>query len=321
MLKTLIPDRFILALIGSVVLATYLPVQGDAAVWVKWLSTASIMLLFFFVGAKLARSSIVDGFIHWRLHLVILASTFVMFPLLALALSQAFPDLFGESIWLGILFLAALPSTVQSSIAFTSIARGNVAAAMAAASLSQLLGIFLAPVILSFLTGTTGAEISFSGVGKIVLQILVPFIAGHLCRPLIGDWVARHKALISVTDRGTILIAVYSAFSAAVIGGIWSQIAPEELGLLIAASLFILLCALLFTYFVGRIFGFSREDRIVILFCGTKKSLVQGVPMANVLFAGPSLGLVLLPVMIFHQVQLMVCAVIAQRYAKDETNV
>lgn len=318
MLKKLLPDKFIIALLTSVLLATVLPAEGIAATWVGWLANGAIVLLFFFVGAKLARSAIVEGLIHWRLHLVILLSTFVMFPLMALGLSRTVPTLFDDAIWLGILFLAALPSTVQSSIALTTIARGNVAAAIAAASMSQLLGIFLTPAILALIAGVHDAEISFSGFGKIIVQIFVPFLLGHLCRPLIAGWLARHKSLVAMTDRATILIAVYSAFSAAVIEGLWSRVPASLLISLVVACLVMLVIALGFTFFVARSLKFNREDRIAILFCGTKKSLVQGVPMAKVLFAGPSLGLVLLPIMIFHQAQLMVCASIARRYAEDE---
>jgi sodium/bile acid cotransporter 7 len=148
----------------------------------------------------------------------------------------------------------------------------------------------------------------------------VPFVAGHLMRPLIGQWVAKYKSLIGVTDRATILIAVYSAFSGAVLEGIWSRLPLPELGILLGVCLLLLVCALLFTRTIARVLGFSRADEIVIVFAGTKKSLIQGVPMARVLFAGPDLGLILLPIMIFHQIQLMVCAWIARRYAAGVEN-
>lgn len=315
MLRRLVPDLFILGLVATILLATVLPATGLAAQGVSALSIAMVVMLFFFVGAKLSRASIAEGIAHWRLHLVILASTFVMFPLLALALSKALASAFSPALWTGIFFLAALPSTVQSSIALTSIARGNVAAAVAAASASQLLGIFLAPAIFSFLAGVNGGQVSSSAVGKIALEIFVPFIAGHLARPWIADWVARHKALIAITDRGTILIAVYAAFSAAMLEGIWHRLPLGDLLKLGALCAIILTVALSFTYGLARALGFNREDRIAIVFCGTKKSLVQGVPMARVLFSGPDLGLILLPIMIFHQMQLMVCSAIARRFA------
>jgi sodium/bile acid cotransporter 7 len=313
-LRRLIPDPFILALMFTLLLATILPARGQAAVMVGWLSTAAVVLLFFFHGAKLARETVFAALLHWRLHAVIIGSTFVMFPLMALALSRAFPGLMPQPLWIGILFLAALPSTVQSSIAFVSMARGNVPGAIAAASASQLLGVLL-------MAGAHGAEVSFGQIGSVLMLILAPFVAGHLMRPSIGGWVQRRKSTIAITDRAAILIAVYSAFSAAVIEGVWSRVPPATFGILIAVCAAMLGFALCFTHFAGRLLRFGREDEITILFCGTKKSLVQGVPMARVLFAGPDLGLILLPIMVFHQMQLMVCAWIARRYAERKDDV
>jgi len=321
MLRRLLPDPFMLALLAVLALATLLPVQGRGATWVGWLATASIVLLFFFHGAKLSRQAVLDGVRHWRLHLVILGSTFIMFPLLALLLSSLLPGLMPLPLWIGILYLAALPSTVQSSIAFTSMAGGNVPAAIAAASASQVLGVFATPALVGLLADAHGASMSMSGVGAIILQILAPFVLGHMMRPWIGGWIQRHKGMISITDRSTILIAVYSAFSAAVVEGIWSRVPLPVLGVLTAICLLMLVIALAFTWGIARIAGFGREDRIAILFCGTKKSLIQGVPMARALFAGPDLGLILLPIMIFHQLQLMACAWLARRYARGATHV
>ncbi len=314
-MRRLLPDPFILALLATLALATLLPARGQAAVLVDWLSTATIVLLFFFHGAKLSREAVIGGLKSWRIHLAILGSTFVMFPLLGLGLAGACPALMPPPLWLGVIYLACLPSTVQSSIAFTSIARGNVPAAIAAASASQLLGVLLTPFLVGLLAGAHGGHVPVSGVGRIVLQILVPFLIGHLLRPWIGRWVARHKAAIALTDRSTILIAVYSAFSGAVIEGIWDRLPLPTLAILFGICAAVLAIALLFTRTLARALGFGREDEVAILFCGTKKSLIQGVPMARVLFAGPDLGLILLPIMIFHQLQLMACAWIARRYA------
>jgi sodium/bile acid cotransporter 7 len=314
-LKRFLPDPFVLMLLATLGLATILPASGQAATLVGWLSTATVVLLFFFHGAKLSRTAVIAGMAHWRLHLTILGCTFVFFPLLGLALSHIFPTLLSPALWTGILYLAALPSTVQSSIAFTSIAGGNVPASIASASASQVLGVLLTPVLVGLLSGAQGGHVPISGLGRVALEILVPFVAGHLMRPLIGKWVTKHKSLIGVTDRATILIAVYSAFSGAVLEGIWSRLPLPALGILLGVCILILVLALLFTRTIARVLGFSREDEIVIVFAGTKKSLVQGVPMARVLFAGPDLGLILLPIMIFHQIQLMVCAWIARRYA------
>jgi sodium/bile acid cotransporter 7 len=316
LLKRLLPDTFLLILIATLVVATLLPARGDYATVVHWLANLTVVLLFFFHGAKLARAAVVSGLTHWRLHLLILGSTFVMFPLLGWGLATLLPGLLSPVLWTGVLFLVALPSTVQSSIAFVSIAKGNVPGAIAAASASQVLGVFLTPLLVGLLAGTdSDGSNAVAGIGQVALLILLPFTVGHLLRPWIGDFVARHKSTIAITDRATIVLAVYSAFSAAVIDGIWSQLAPAQFASLFLACALLLAFALGFTTLLARLGGFSREDEIVLVFCGTKKSLVQGAPMARVLFAGPEAGLILLPIMIFHQLQLMVCAWIAKRYA------
>lgn len=320
MFRRLIPEPFTLALIATVLLASLLPARAGFADAVDLLATIAIMLLFFFHGAKLPREAVIEGVRHWRLHLTILSATFIMFPLLGLALASAFPGLMSPALWTGILFLAALPATVQSAIAFTSIAGGNVAAAIASSSASQLLGIALTPLLASLLAGAhSGDGVQLSGIGKILLQILLPFLAGHLLRPWIGSWVARNRAAIAISDRSTILLAVYSAFSAAAIEGIWQRLPPAQLAILFAVCGFILAVALTCTWGAARLLGFDRKDEIAIVFCGTKKSIIQGVPMARVLFPGPDMGIVLLPIMIFHQMQLMACAWIARRYAVRRT--
>jgi sodium/bile acid cotransporter 7 len=218
----------------------------------------------------------------------------------------------------GLLFLTLLPSTVQSSIAFTAIARGNVAAAVCSASFSNLIGIVLTPALVALLMGGVGGQgsgISLSAVESIVLQLLVPFVAGHLLRPWIGGFVARQKRLLTVVDRGSILLVVYSAFGAAVVEGLWSRVSPSDLLMIGVICTVMLAVVLLFTWLAGRALGFTREDAIVLLFCGSKKSLASGVPMAGVLFPAAQVGAVLLPVMLFHQIQLIACAVIARRYA------
>lgn len=313
--RRLVPDRFILVLIATVALASLLPAQGAVATAADRLATAAIVLLFFVHGAKLPRSAIMAGLGHWRLHLLIMASTYLLFPLLGLTLARIFPGLLPPALWTGMLFLCAMPSTVQSSIAFTSAAGGNVPAAIAAASASQLLGIVLTPLLVSLLAEAHGGSIDVSGIGPILLQLLVPFIAGHLLRPWIGGWIERHKPLTAITDRSAILISVYSAFSAAVVEGIWSKLPLPALAALLGVCLLLLALILVATRGLARLFGFAREDEITIVFCGSKKSIISGVPMARVLLPGPEMGIVLLPLMIFHQIQLMACALLAQRYA------
>ena len=313
-MRRFLPDSFLVLIALTIVVGSLLPVQGAMAERVGTLATAAVVFLFFLHGARLPRENLVAALAHWRLHLIILATTFIVFPLLGLTLARLLPGLLPPALWTGVLFLCALPSTVQSSIALTSIARGNIGGTVASAAASNLLGIVLTPVIMGLLTQAHGVPVSFSGVWKIVLQLLLPFAAGHLLRPWLGEWVARHKKLLSYTDRSTILLAVYSAFSSAVVAGIWSQVPLQRVLVLLALTAFLLTVVLLLTRYAAQALGFGVEDEISIVFCGSKKSLVSGVPMARVLFGAADVGAILLPMMIFHQLQLMVCAWLARRY-------
>jgi sodium/bile acid cotransporter 7 len=215
-----------------------------------------------------------------------------------------------------VLFLCALPSTVQMSIAFTSLAKGNVAASVTSAAASNLLGIMLTPLIASTLLHAQGGAVPLSGIWKVVLQLLLPFVVGHLLRPYLAEWAARQKKLISWSDRLTILLSVYSAFSAAVIAGIWSQVPFTTLLTLVAVCATLLTIAMLFTLSSTRLAGFTVADGRTAQYCGSFKSLVSGVPMARVLFPSAEIGAIILPIMIYHQLQLMFSATIAPRQAK-----
>ncbi|MBN9478007.1 MAG: bile acid:sodium symporter [Bordetella sp. SCN 67-23] len=311
-----LPDNFTLSLIVVVTLASFLPCSGQTAVVFDWITNIAIGLLFFLHGAKLSREAIVAGATHWRLHLLIFAFTFVMFPVLGMAFKPLLAPLVTPDLYLGILFLCALPATVQSAIALTSIARGNMPAAICSASASSLLGIFLTPVLVKLMMSTAGeAAFSFDAVGKILVQLLLPFVAGQVMRRWIGGWVARHRAVLKYVDQGSILLVVYSAFSEAVVGGLWHQTSTATLAGVLVACAVILAVALLATTYISRALGFSKEDEITIVFCGSKKSLATGIPMAKVLLSSSAAGAIVLPLMIFHQMQLMVCAVLARRYA------
>ena len=313
----LLPDNFTLTLIGVVALASLLPCSGQPAVVFGWITNLAIALLFFLHGAKLSREAVIAGALHWRLHLLIFACTFILFPLLGLALKPLLAPMVGHELYLGILYLCALPATVQSAIAFTSLARGNIPAAICSAAASSLFGIFLTPLLVALLLDVHGDGGSMlDAMGKITLQLLVPFIAGQIARRWIGAWVGRNKDWLKYVDQGSILLVVYTAFSEAVVEGLWQQVSLPTLAALVGACCVLLALALLLTQLLGKWLGFSLEDRITILFCGSKKSLATGVPMAQVLFAGGSIGLLILPLMLFHQIQLMVCAVLAQRYAR-----
>lgn len=306
-------EPFVLSLLGTVLLATVLPARGGFASFAGYLADAGIVLLFFLHGAKLSRDAIWQGLRNWPLHLAVLGATFVLFPILGLGLSRL-PGI-DPAIGMGILFLTLLPSTVQSSIAFTAIARGNVAAAICSASFSNLLGIVLTPALVAVLMRVEGgAGVSLSSVEGILLQLLAPFVAGHLLRPWIGGFVARHKSLLTIVDRGSILLVVYTAFGAAVVEGLWSRVSPADLGALALICLLLLGLILGATLIMARVMRLPRADAIVLQFCGSKKSLASGVPMAGVLFPAAQVGVVLLPVMLFHQIQLIACAMLARHY-------
>lgn len=317
-----LPDNFTLTLIGVVILASLLPVSGPVAVGFGWLTNIAIALLFFLHGAKLSRDSIISGAGHWRLHLLVFGLTFVLFPLIGLALKPLLSPLIGDDLYMGMLYLCALPATVQSAIAFTSLARGNIPAAICSAAASSLFGIFLTPLLVTLLLNVQGEGSStLDAILKISVQLLLPFIAGQIARRWIGAWVARNKNWLRFVDQGSILLVVYGAFSEAVVEGLWHQIPVWQLAGLVVVCCLLLALVLLASALLGKAFGFNQEDRITILFCGSKKSLATGVPMAQVLFAGSTIGVLILPLMLFHQIQLMVCAVIAQRYANRPESV
>lgn len=309
-------DRFSLLLLATVLLATLLPCRGEAARLFGGLTVAAIALLFFLHGAKLSRAAIVEGLTNWRLHLLVFAATFVLFPIVGLGFHAAALTVLAPGLAAGLLFLTLLPSTVQSSVAFTAIAGGNVPAAVCSASASNLIGIVLTPVLVGALMGGGGMGVSAGQVEAIALQLLLPFVAGHLSRPLTAGFVERHKAMVSLVDRGSILLVVYTAFSAAVVEGLWHRVPAWQIGVVILLCLAMLGIVMAVVLWTARRLGFARADEIAILFCGSKKSLASGVPMAGVLFPAAAVGSLILPLMIFHQLQLLACAMIAGRYAR-----
>jgi len=245
-------------------------------------------------------------------------STFVLFPILGLLFAWWHPLNVSDEIYTGFMYLCILPATVQSAIALTSLAGGNVAAAICSASASSLLGVFISPLLVGLVMNihSDSAGASVEQVGSIMLQLLLPFVIGHLSRRWIGGWVERNRGLIGKTDQASILLVVYSAFSEAVVNGIWSRVGVTTLLLILVGCLGILFVVLAINLLAARLFGFNRADEITIIFCGSKKSLANGVPMANILFPASAVGIIVLPLMIFHQVQLMACSMIAVRYKK-----
>jgi sodium/bile acid cotransporter 7 len=309
-------DPYLGALVACVVVASVLPARGSFALGLDYATDAAIALLFFLYGVRIAPREAWEGARNLRLQGTVLAFTYALFPLLGLLLGWLAPGLLSSELYAGVLLLCALPSTVQSSIAFTSIARGNVPAALTAASMSNLLGVLITPLLVSLLLGRAGGGFSTTTLQKLATQLLLPFALGQLARPRLSAWVHRHKKSLGYADRSSILLVVYAAFSEGMVSGVWQRISVRQVATLLLVCAVLLAVVLSITTKASRLFGFSKEDEITAVFCGSKKSLASGLPMASVLFPPSSVGALVVPLMLFHQLQLMACAWLAQRYAR-----
>ena len=308
-------DPFLLLLVLVPIVATLMPARGMAAEALDHLTVVAIFLLFFLHGAKLSPTETRRGFSRWRFQLLVLSCTFVVFPLLGLAIVALPSSVLNPVMATGFLFLCILPSTVQSSIAFTSIARGNVALAVSSASISNVLGVALTPLLAAILLGST-VEITPESLLGIFGQLVLPFIAGQLLHKRIGPWLKEHKRIVSLVDQGSVLLVVYAAFSIGVTQGLWEVVPPSQLLVVVLVSCVLLAIVLTLFTGLGRLMRLERADRVVLLFCGSKKSQVSGLPMAILLFPSEQVGMYVLPLMLFHLIQLLVCGVIARGLAR-----
>ena len=321
MLRRLLPDRFLLVLILTVVVASLLPATGGWLTAIGWVSNAAIVILFFLHGARLSPQAVLDGARRWRLQAAILLFGYAAVPLAGLAAAHALTPLWQPGLVLGLIFLAVLPTTVQSSIAYASIAGGNVAASVIASAASNLLGVVLAPALFALLAASAMGGVSLAGVGKIALLLLLPFAMGQLLRRPVAPVIARHKTVAGYMDKTTIVLAVYVAFSGAVTEGLWQRVSPGEIAAVAAVTLVLLLAAMAGAWMVGGLMKLDHADRASFLFAASHKSLATGAPMARVLFPPALAGFVILPLMIYHQLQLMLSAVVAARLAGRSTGV
>lgn len=307
-------DLYMLSLFATVVAATLVPARDTAAEVLREVSFWAIALLFFLYGAKLSTATILAGLVNWRLQLGCLLCTFAVFPVLGLGLSAAASAGIGAAFGAGLIYIGCLPSTVQSAVAFTSISGGNTAGAVCAASISNLVGVVLSPLLVAWLLATDGTvAINPDAVWKICQQILLPFFLGQLCRPVLAGLMDRAKAQVTLYDRGAILLIVYVAFSAGTVGGIWSSVGAPVLGLLVGVVCVMLALAMGASLALGRVAGLDWADRVALFHCGSTKSLATGLPMAGILFMGQDIARIVLPLMLYHLIQLVVCAMVAQR--------
>lgn len=313
-------EWFLVGMLGAVVLATLLPELGRSGGVLHGdvLTNIGIAIVFFLHGLGLSFSSLRQGLLSWRIHLVVQAMTFAVFPLVWLLADALVGRWLPRDLALGFCYLCALPSTISSSVAMTGLARGNVPAAIFNATLSSVLGIILTPLLVTLFTHVEGQGLPFAEtVISIARLLLLPLVLGQLMRPLLHAWHHRNKRLTHLLDRWVILMLVYTAFCDSVSSGLWRD---NGVGVLLTAMIgsgLVLVVVLALSTGLARRLGFSTEDEITTVFCGSKKTLASGVPMAKLLFgASPAIGLIVLPIMFYHQIQLFVCSMLANRYAR-----
>lgn len=315
-----LPDRFVLLMVLAVILALVFPQIGvaDGPLKLGLVTDFGIALVFFLHGANLERQKLVTGLKNWKVHLLIQTTTFVVFPILGLLLFFTLNTVLPEFLLLGFFFVAALPSTVSSSVAMTALAKGNVPVAVFNATLSGLLGMIITPALMSIVTATGESNFSvLDAMVDIAITLLLPFVLGQLARPLIKGVLTKYKSIISKIDRTVILLIVFSSFAESTAGGVWSQFTLIQFAVTISLVLVFLGLAFTYTIFASKRLSLPLEDESASVFCGSTKSLANGAPIAQILFAGnPNMGLIMLPLMLYHQLQLMACAVMAQRYAR-----
>lgn len=312
-------DWFLLAMVAAVGLASVAPQWGrsEGVLHLGRVTDVGVFLLFFLHGMGLSTDSLKAGATRWRLHLLVQACTYVLFPLWWALMYVAVGRWMPHDLLMGFFYLAVLPSTVSSSVAMTALARGHVAAAVLNATLSTLLGVFITPLLVSLVMSGQGHSLDVGHtMMKVAQMLLLPFVVGHLLRPLLASWFARIKPITTVFDRGVIVLLVWSAFSDSVADGLWTRHGPLLLAQATLGSAVFLFPMLAFTQWAARRLDFAVEDEIVAVFCGSKKTLASGMPMAKLLFGGSAaMGVLILPIMLYHQLQLFVCAVMARRYA------
>lgn len=309
-------------IMAAVAIAFVWPVEGELALWFSRMTTAGVGVLFFAHGAALPRSAVLKGLMQWQLHAFIFAITFLFFPLLIWSLAPLGRLWLPDDLVLGFLYLAALPSAVSSSIAFTAIARGNVPAAVCNSAGSNVFGMMLTPVLLTLMLGFSASGFSLGdALADIVLIMLLPFALGQLIRPAVAGLLGRHPVITERVDQVVLLLIIYTAFAQSVVDGLWQEVALLVLVWAVVLCILLLIAVLAMTWWASRRLGFSRADEIAAVFCGSKKSLASGLPMAKVMFAThPGFGLIVLPIIIYNQIQIIIGALLAQRYAGSSSS-
>ena len=324
MLKKLKIDSFVVAIVVSIVIAYFLPQLGasDSPVPMNLISSLGISLIFFFYGLSLNSEAIKNGLKNWKLHLTVQSSTFILFPLLILPFFPLFKDTSYELLWLAFLFMAALPSTVSSSVVMVSMAKGNLPAAIFNASISGIIGIILTPLWMMPFIKQTDIAFDFSSIYvQLISEIVIPLILGLLLRKYLGSWAQRHKRQLNLFDKFIILLIIYKSFVQSFEDKIFTSISLMEMFIMVALVLILFYIVFSLTGWLGKILKFNHADRITNQFCGTKKSLVHGTVFSEALFGQTSImGVMLLPLMIYHAFQILVISIIATKKGKEVIN-
>ncbi len=313
-------DLFLISLIVAIILASVAPVEGGLAHIFEIIALGMIIFMFFAHGVKLSRQSVLSALKNWRLHIVILSITFALYPAIGFALGSSLGGVLSPGLAMGVVYLTLVPSTVQSSIAFTAASKGEVASSVASAAASNCLGVVITPILAALLLGDVNLGGAGSGGGAIVSVfglILVPFIAGHLLRPWLGDLADRYKKIIAFNDKAAIVVIVFSSFSAAMLDRLWEHTELFSLLIILVLCTTLFLAMVLIILSLTRAMGFPVDQRRAALFCASQKSLAAGAPMAKILIAGGIVGEVLIPLLMFHQMQIFLSAAIASRLAKS----
>lgn len=324
-LNKLKKEWFLLGMVLAIGLATITPDIGRSGglIHLDMLTGIGVAIVFFLHGLGLSPRAIKEGVANWRLHIYIQLATFVVYPLLWVVFGSSFLAYMPSALAFGFCYLFVLPSTISSSVAMTSVGKGNVPGAIFNASLSSILGVFITPLLIQLFMGFEGVQLDLlASVFAIAKLLLLPMIVGQLLRPYLLRWVEKHKAIVNKVDKYVILLIVYNAFCNSIADGIWSEF---SIGLLATSIILCCICLLLMVHSLqwgARRFRFSQFDEVAAVFCGTKKTLAAGVPMATVIFgADPRLGMILLPIMLYHPIQIFYCAVLANRYAQKSEQI
>ncbi|WP_395517477.1 bile acid:sodium symporter family protein [Pseudorhizobium flavum] len=313
-------DPFLALMMGTIVIASIAPAHGAFAKLIEQIGTLAVAFLFFAHGAVLPRRALIDGLRNWKFHLFVFAVTFGLFPLIVQPLNMVPATWMPPELLLGFLYLAALPSAVSSSIAFTSIAKGNVPAAVCNSAASNVFGLMLTPLLVTLLmrTDASGSIDLVESLEDIVVELLLPFGLGQALHTSLLRFTMRYKHRLEQYDQGVIIVIIYAAFSKSVVDGLWSELSATTLFLAIGMTCALLMIVISFMIATTHALRFSREDRIAAVFCGSKKSLASGLPLAQVLFAGsPAFAMIVLPIMLYNQIQIIVGAIMARRYSNQ----